>query len=116
MADYVQVWGDEMTIYGPSCGLGVGTPIPPPWTSADGAEPTSSEYSLHFKTTLVLRWVFSFSYFRCGLGTGVARRSDRHRQRSRLLIIFHSLCPRPEPNLNFQANSTTDVMLALAHL
>ena len=128
MGDSRQVWGDEMTIYGPSCAFGVGTPIPPPWTGADGVEPTSSEYSLHFKTTLVLRWVLSFVYFRwCGVELlGVVDR-----------LPWAGLSPtgpsprkggpgvpgciplplsRPEPNLNFQVNSITDVRLAPAHL
>ena len=71
MGDSRQVWGDEMTIYGP---LGVGTPIAPPWTGVGEAEPTFSEYPLNFKTTLVLRWVLSFGCVRwCGvwcLGVG----------------------------------------------
>jgi len=56
MVDYEQVLEDEMAIYGPSFALGVDAALATLWTGPDGAEPTFSEYSLDFKTILVLRW------------------------------------------------------------
>lgn len=56
MVDCEQVLQDEMAMYGSSLALGVDAAVPPLWTGPDGAGPTSSEYSLGFKTTLALQW------------------------------------------------------------
>ena len=57
MVDCEQVLQDEMAMHGPSLALGADAAVPPLWTGPDGAAPTSSEYSLGFKTTLVLQWL-----------------------------------------------------------
>ena len=57
MVDCERVLQDEMARYGPSLALGVDAAVPPLWTGPNGAGPTSSEYSLGFKTTLVLQWL-----------------------------------------------------------
>ena len=54
MVDCEQVLQDERAMYRPSLALGVDGAVAPLWTGPDGAGPTSSEYSLGFKTTLRL--------------------------------------------------------------
>ena len=55
MVDCEQDLQDEMAMYGPSRALGADAALATLWTGPDGAEPTASEYSLDFKTILVLR-------------------------------------------------------------
>ena len=57
MADYEQLWQDEMAIC--ACGsfsaLAVDMPTAPTRVGADGTETGLSKYCLHFKTVLVFR-------------------------------------------------------------
>ena len=50
-----QVSQDNMAISRISRAFGVGTPVTPPRTGDEGGEAPFSEYSLHFKMTLVAR-------------------------------------------------------------
>jgi len=53
MADPEQVWLDKMAISRACRAFGVDTPITPALTGDEGGERHLSEYSLHFKMSLV---------------------------------------------------------------
>ena len=57
MADWEQLWLDEMAIWAwdSSSALALDTPIAPPWNGADGVETRLSEYCLYFKMVSMLR-------------------------------------------------------------
>ena len=56
MADLEQALQEEMGMCGRWTGFGVSRPVARPRTGDEGGPTPYSEYSLHFKTTLVPRW------------------------------------------------------------
>ena len=92
MADYGYLFDDEIPVSGSSLGSGVHMSMVCPWTST-GAEPTCecSLHSLYFEV-LVFDGRQVVALLRCGCGNGIAGKFDS--------------------DLDFQADSTTDVRLA----